>query len=57
MNRYEQIKNMTMDEMVKVFYLMFRSDPCAYCPRKSMERCSGECLVGVREYLEEEVDK
>lgn len=56
MTQFEKIKNMSIEEMVDMFFKNTRT--CDFCIRKDSAGCVGvNCKEGIKKYLESEVLK
>ena len=48
---YDRIRNMSVEEMANLICHNYRCRKCAYT-----KCCNGECEIGIKEWLESEVD-
>ena len=52
MNNYERIKNMTIDELAEFLC----NNECEQCAYKGFD-CGYDCFIGVKQWLESEVEE
>lgn len=52
MNNYEKIKNMSIDEMIK----LLSKPSCMHCVYLAKEDCNVKCKRGIKQWLESEAE-
>ena len=54
MTNYEQIKNMSVEELAEIFNRNYKCNRCAFNSHPYI--CNANCLDGIKQYLESEVE-